>query len=159
MYLYRADALASSDSPNGSDQNGDEKGRDKLQLSLELVSAQRGELAALRKRGDLHEDAVRRIQTDLDLEEQRLQHGESQAAELVKNPLRPSPKFTTTSSPVARSEVRNERTVGGRGQRLVVPVLVTYMTVASIKMKVERFSKNFLSASGLSVSMTMFGGS
>ncbi len=82
MYLYRADALAASDSPNGPDQNRDETGRNKRQLALELVSAQRQALAALRKRGDLHEDAVRRIQTDLDLEEQRLQPGESQSAEL-----------------------------------------------------------------------------
>ncbi len=44
----------------------------KQQVSLELLNAQRRELAQLRKRGELHEDAVRRIQNDLDLEEQRL---------------------------------------------------------------------------------------
>ena len=81
MYRYRADALEASSAPNASDQNGDEMGHEKRQLALELVSAQRQELAQLRKRGDLHEDAARHIQTDLDLEEQRLQNGAGEAPE------------------------------------------------------------------------------
>ena len=48
--------------------------RDERQLRLSIVRAQREALARVRGRGDLHEDAVRRIQNDLDLEEQRLQN-------------------------------------------------------------------------------------
>ena len=48
--------------------------RDDRQLQLDVLRAQREALLALRKRGALHEDAVRRISNDLDLEEQRLQN-------------------------------------------------------------------------------------
>ena len=64
-----------------SDENVQAVVRDKSQVALALLQAQRDALADLRKRGDLHEDAVRRIQTDLDLEEQRLQNGEREAPE------------------------------------------------------------------------------
>ncbi len=64
-YRYRARNL---------DSEADESGEflNKKQVALELLHVQRRELAQLRKRGALHEDAVRRIQNDLDLEEQRL---------------------------------------------------------------------------------------
>ena len=83
IHRYRVTLLESPESP---DQNGGQTGRDeaqaaKAQVALELVRAQRETLAELRKRGDLHEDAVRRIQADLDLEETRLQHGQHQSSE------------------------------------------------------------------------------
>ena len=43
-------------------------------LQLTIVEAERGELIKLRDGDKLHEDAARRIQYDLDLEEQRLQN-------------------------------------------------------------------------------------
>ena len=48
--------------------------RDDRQLQLDVLDAQRRALLKLRKSGALHEDAVRRINQDLDLEEQRLQN-------------------------------------------------------------------------------------
>lgn len=65
FYNYRAQNLDSEVDESGEHLN-------KKQVALELLNAQRRELARLRKRGELHEDAVRRIQNDLDLEEQRL---------------------------------------------------------------------------------------
>ena len=44
------------------------------QLQLEIVKAERAVLLNLRQRGALHNDAARRIENDLDLEEQRLQN-------------------------------------------------------------------------------------
>ncbi len=48
--------------------------RDDRRLQLDILQAEREELLNLRERGELHEDAARRIQYDLDLEEQRLQN-------------------------------------------------------------------------------------
>ena len=70
LYTFRASKAHAAEGSAG------DMLRDKLQVALALVQAQRDELAQLRKRGDLHEDAVRRIQNDLDLEEQRLQNNE-----------------------------------------------------------------------------------
>ena len=82
LYRHRAAALEASASPDSPDANAGGAARDKRQIALEIVRAQREALADLRKRGDLHEDAVRRIQTDLDLEETRLQnHQESSERE------------------------------------------------------------------------------
>ena len=43
-------------------------------LQLDILESEREELLKLREGGALHEDALRRIQNDLDLEEQRLQN-------------------------------------------------------------------------------------
>ena len=80
LYRHRAAALEAPAS-DALDDNASASGRDKRQIALDVVRAQREALAELRKRGDLHEDAVRRIQTDLDLEETRLQNGEAQGSQ------------------------------------------------------------------------------
>ena len=64
-YRYRAQNLEADAEENSAFSN-------KKQVALELLHAQRRALTALRKRGELHEDAVRRTQNDLDLEEQSL---------------------------------------------------------------------------------------
>lgn len=74
LYNYRAADLSDSADANG-ETNGEAHSdvtHDKKQIALELVRAQRAELARVRESGELHEDAVRRIQIDLDLEEARL---------------------------------------------------------------------------------------
>ena len=48
--------------------------RDDRKVQLEIVKAERAALLNLRQRGALHNDAARRIENDLDLEEQRLQN-------------------------------------------------------------------------------------
>ena len=48
--------------------------KDDRNLQLDILKSEREKLIKLRDDGALHEDAVRRIQNDLDLEEQRLQN-------------------------------------------------------------------------------------
>ena len=54
-------------------------------LQLDILEAERGELIKLRDGDKLHEDAARRIQYDLDLEEQRLQNHNPAANENGKS--------------------------------------------------------------------------
>ena len=71
-YQARADVLESTCAPEG--QARRDTFRDAHQLQLDILGSEREKLAELRKNGALHEDAVRRIGNDLDLEEQRLQN-------------------------------------------------------------------------------------
>ena len=71
-YRARADVLEATCAPEG--QARRDTFRDARQSQLDVLGAEREKLAQLRKDGALHEDAVRRISNDLDLEEQRLQN-------------------------------------------------------------------------------------
>ena len=71
-YQRKAESLEALNAPDAQSSRDDL--RDNHQLSLDILGAQRARLAELRSHGALHEDAARRIGSDLDLEEQRLQN-------------------------------------------------------------------------------------
>jgi monovalent cation/hydrogen antiporter len=64
----RFDALADGD--GGFEDRADAWRR----LQYDLFDAQRGELVAMRNRGEISDEVRRRIERDLDLEESRLEH-------------------------------------------------------------------------------------
>ena len=71
VYRHRARGLESLN-----DRTQIDAFRDERQLCISIVQAQRASLAQIRARGALHEEAARRIQHDLDLEEQQLRNHE-----------------------------------------------------------------------------------
>ena len=71
-YQYQAEGLESIAAENNDACR--DYFRDDRQLQLDILGAERAALLDLRERGALHEDAVRSIGQDLDLEEQRLQN-------------------------------------------------------------------------------------
>jgi monovalent cation/hydrogen antiporter len=74
LYRFRADRFRRRLGKEvDRDEDPDHRSQDYQRLQRELIAAQRGAIIALRREGRIGDDAMRRVQRDLDLEESRLE--------------------------------------------------------------------------------------